>query len=110
MTLGRFSTISTVLNSRLGQLVRQLLRVDRNAVKAALSEFLAKKALSADQIRFIDTIMDNLMVNGSMDPVELVEHPFIDRHSESIIGVMPELAEEVVAIIERVARNAAASQ
>ncbi|NKC17053.1 MAG: DUF4145 domain-containing protein [Gammaproteobacteria bacterium] len=93
----------------LGQLVRQIVGLDRNAAKAAFAEFLAKKALSPDQIRFIDVIVEHLVVNGLMDPAELFDHPFTDFHHESVLGVMPDFAEEVVAIIEEVTRNASGS-
>jgi len=58
--------------------VPQLARRDREAAKQALSNFLSGKPLSANQIKFIDMIVNHLVENGFMDPGLLYESPFTD--------------------------------
>jgi type I restriction enzyme R subunit len=80
----------------LGKLVRQIVGLDRNTAKEAFSEFLASTALTADQIRFID----HLTQNGLMEPKALFEPPFTDQSEQGVVGVLPAQAEAIVKVIE----------
>ncbi|MGC1955395.1 MAG: type I restriction-modification enzyme R subunit C-terminal domain-containing protein, partial [Gammaproteobacteria bacterium] len=51
----------------LGELIRQLVGLDRKAAKEAFAEFLSKSTLTGDQIRFVDQIIEHLARNGVMD-------------------------------------------
>ena len=62
----------------LGLLVRSLVGLDRQAAKEALSGFLAGKALAANQIDFVNLIVDHLTEHGVMDAARLYESPFTD--------------------------------
>ncbi len=93
----------------LGELVRNIIGLDRRAAKKAFSDFMASGHLSADQIRFIGQIIDHLAQNGVMKLEALYEPPFTDMHYEGIDGILPEQADKVVSIIERVNANARAA-
>jgi type I restriction enzyme R subunit len=93
----------------LGELIRLIVGLDRNAAKQAFAEFLAEGTLTADQIRFIDQIIEHLVRNGVMHPEALYEPPFTDMHYEGLDGVLPDHADKVIAIIRRVNNNASAA-
>ncbi len=92
----------------LGKLVREIVGLDVNAAKEAFADFLALGTLTADQITFINQIIDHLVHNGLMDPKALFEPPFTDHHDQGIAGVLPQLAQDIVAIIRKVNANALA--
>jgi type I restriction enzyme R subunit len=104
---GKEDFIKTYGEQPLGELIRRLVGLDRNAAKAAFAEFLSSGALKADQIRFIDQIIEHLVRNGVMDLETLYEPPFTDIHHEGIDGVLPgEYADKVVSVIKKVNANA----
>ena len=80
----------------LGKLVRQIVGLDRNAAKEAFAEFLGQGTLSADQITFINQIIDHIVQNGLMDPAELFGPPFTDMHDQGVVGVFRDEAPVVV--------------
>lgn len=91
----------------LGLFVRSLVGMDRNAAKRAFESFLSGKALSANQIAFIDLVVDHLTEHGAMDPGLLYESPYTDSHPLGVIGVFskPE-AVEIVEILHDIRRRA----
>ena len=91
------------------ELVRRIIGLDRNAAKQAFANFLERTPLSADQITFVNQIVEHLAANGIMDPADLFEPPFTDRHDQGVMGVLPQYAEAIVATIERVNANAVAA-
>jgi type I restriction enzyme, R subunit len=62
----------------LGLFIRTLVGLDREAAKEALAGFLVGKTLSANQIEFINLIVDHLTEHGVMEPARLYESPFTD--------------------------------
>ena len=62
----------------LGLFVRSLVGLDRGAAKEAFAGFLAGKTLSANQIQFVNLIVDHLTERGLMDSGLLYEAPFTD--------------------------------
>jgi type I restriction enzyme R subunit len=62
----------------LGVFVRALVGLDREAAKQALAGFLAGKSLNANQIEFVDMIVNHLTEHGVMDAALLYESPFTD--------------------------------
>ena len=63
----------------LGLFVRSLVGLDREAAKQAFAGFLAgEDAASANQIEFVDLIVDHLTERGVMEPRLLYESPFTD--------------------------------
>ncbi len=61
-----------------GTFVRSLVGLDRAAVSAAFSEFLKEGIASADQITFVNMVIEYLTDQGTMDPGLLYEPPFAD--------------------------------
>jgi type I restriction enzyme R subunit len=62
----------------LGLFVRSLVGLDRQAAKEAMAGFLAGKALSANQIEFVNLIVNHLTEHGVMEAARLYESPFTD--------------------------------
>ena len=62
----------------LGLFVRSLVGMDRSAAKDAMRSFLAGKSLSANQIEFVNLVVDHLTEHGTVAPDRLYESPFTD--------------------------------
>ena len=62
----------------LGLFVRSLVGMDRSAAKEALASFMAGKKLSANQIEFLNLVVDHLTEHGVVEPERLYESPFTD--------------------------------
>ncbi|WP_447603540.1 DEAD/DEAH box helicase family protein [Nitrospira sp. Nam80] len=62
----------------LGLFVRSLIGMDREAAKQALTGFLANKRLNANQIEFVNLIVDRLTEHGVVEASALYESPFTD--------------------------------
>jgi type I restriction enzyme R subunit len=62
----------------LGLFVRSLVGMDREAAKAVLADFLVDKTLGANQIEFVNLIIDHLTERGVLLPAALYESPFTD--------------------------------
>lgn len=94
----------------LGQLIRNLVGLDRAAVQEAFSEFLENGSYSANQIHFVNQIIEHLTKTGIMDPQLLfVSSPFTDNHSSGVAGVFKiEDAQRVVQRVKDVNGNAVA--
>ena len=70
---------------------------------------MATGHLCADQIRFIDQIIDHLAQNGVMNLGVLYEPPFTDMHYEGLDGILPKQADTVVSILKQINANARAA-
>lgn len=66
----------------LGLFVRALVGLDREAAKQALAGFMAGKTLGANQIEFVNLIVDHLTEHGVMNPELLYESPFTDLNPQ----------------------------
>src|SRR5690606_39437424 len=53
--------------------IRSLVGLDRNAAKEAFAAFLDENRYSAQQIRFVEMIIDRLSHSGVIDPGQLYE-------------------------------------
>ncbi|MDE0260186.1 MAG: DEAD/DEAH box helicase family protein [Gammaproteobacteria bacterium] len=62
----------------LGLFVRSLVGMDRGAAKEAMASFLEGRSLTANQIEFINLIVDHLTEHGAVEPGRLYESPFTD--------------------------------
>ena len=71
----------------LGVFIRELVGMDRGAAKEAFAEYLDEAKFNAQQLRFINTIIDYLTQNGVMSAKQLAQPPFSDIHYEGITGV-----------------------
>ena len=92
----------------LGLFVRSLVGLDRTAAKEAFAAFLAGRALRANQIEFVDMVIDQLTENGIMDPQRLYESPYTDLSPSGVEGLFPEAAGEILSVLEEVRSRAAA--
>lgn len=93
----------------LGLFVRSLVGLDRGAAKEAFAVFLSGKTLTANQIEFVNMIVDHLTENGAMDPALLYSSPYTDFSPRGVDGVFgaPDAA-EIVSILRSVSKTAAA--
>lgn len=64
--------------SGLGLFVWSLVGLDREAATAAFENFLAGKALSANQLHFVSLVIAGLTESGVLEPGRLYESPFTD--------------------------------
>ncbi len=92
----------------LGAFLRSIAGLDRHAAKAAFGE-IAASGLSANQIEFIDMIIDHLCEAGRVDPARFYESPFTDLDSRGVEGVFePQQIETLVQIVRSIDQSAAA--
>ena len=71
----------------LGLFVRSLVGMDRSAAKDAMRTFLSKKSLSANQIEFVNLVVDHLTEHGSVPADRLYESPFTDITAQGPDGL-----------------------
>jgi type I restriction enzyme R subunit len=82
--------------------LRQLTGLDRTAAKAAFSDFVAKHSLTADQMEFLDLLVEFLTENGTVDPRLFYESPFTDFDDLGIVGVFSAAqSKEIISIVKR---------
>jgi type I restriction enzyme R subunit len=62
----------------LGLFVRSLIGLDREAAKEAMAGFIGGRTLSANQLEFINLVVDHLTAHGAMPAERLYESPFTD--------------------------------
>ena len=93
----------------LGEFVREIVGLDMTAAKAAFAEYLNDVNLDADQIYFVNQIIEYIVRNGVMkDMSVLQEPPFTDRGS--IVEVFTDISVwlGIKNIIDKINANAAA--
>lgn len=61
-----------------GRFVRSLVGLDRASVSAMFADFIAPGTATANQIEFINLVIEHLTDQGAMDPALLYEPPFTD--------------------------------
>jgi type I restriction enzyme, R subunit len=84
--------------------------MDRGAAKEALASFLSGKTLGANQIEFVNLIVDHLTDHGVMDADMLYESPFTDltpRGPDELFT--PVQLDELIRAIEAVRARAVAA-
>jgi type I restriction enzyme R subunit len=89
--------------ANLAAFIRSLVGLDRKAAKERFAAFLDNTTYTADQIQFVNTIIDYLTRNGTMDPGLLYDQPFTAMHYLGVEGMFAEpQARELVAVIRGV--------
>jgi type I restriction enzyme R subunit len=92
-----------------GLFIRSLVGLDRQAAKDALGGFLSASTASANQIEFVNLIVDYLTENGVMDPALLYESPFIDKSPRGPEGLFsPEQVEQLIGVLSDIRSRVAA--
>ncbi len=96
-------------DGRLGLFVRSLVGLEREVAKEAFAGFLAGKALSADQIEFLNLIVDHLTEHGFLEVHRLYESPYTDLSPRGVDGVFSSTqVDELVRALAVVREHAAA--
>jgi len=91
----------------LGEFIRSIVGLDVGAAQAAFAEFIQAGNLRADQMTFINAIIQYLTKNGIVDKKMLFEAPFTNIHDQGLLGVFDDAgAHKVIKLIERVNGNA----
>jgi type I restriction enzyme, R subunit len=92
-----------------GLFIRSLVGLDRQAAKEALGGFLSASTASANQIEFVNLIVDHLTEHGLMDPALLYESPFIDKSPHGPEALFSsEQVDGLVAVLRDIHQRAAA--
>jgi type I restriction enzyme R subunit len=95
--------------ARLGVFIRSLVGLDREAAKAVFAEFQKDKNLTADQLEFLNMIINHLTERGVMEPRLLYESPFTDFNDMGIEGVFASAEViQLIGLLEDVEKRAAA--
>ena len=93
----------------LGLFVRSLVGMDREAAKQALAGFLASKTLSANQIEFVNLIVNRLTEHGVMEASALYESPFTDLTPKGPDGLFTSVqVDELMRVLDQVRATAVA--
>ncbi|WP_088891255.1 DEAD/DEAH box helicase family protein [Leptolyngbya ohadii] len=92
----------------LGLFIRSLVGLNREAAKQAFGQFLSGSATSANQIEFINLVIDYLTHHGIMEPALLYESPFTDICPEGPEGVFDsEQVSGLISVLEDIRAAAA---
>ncbi|MBI1178712.1 DUF4145 domain-containing protein [bacterium] len=93
----------------LGLFVRSLIGLDREAAKQALAGFMSDKTLTANQIEFVNLIVEHLTDDGAMKPELLYESPFTDLNPQGPEGVFDSSqVDGLVALLSQIRSRAVA--
>jgi type I restriction enzyme R subunit len=97
-------------NHGLGLFIRSLVGMDREAAKQAFAAFIARRPLLANQIEFVNLIVDQLTDHGVMKAERLYESPFVDLapHGPDALFSSDEV-DELIAVLDTVRATAVAS-
>lgn len=91
----------------LGLFIRSLVGLDRHAAFEAFATYLDGTAFTADQIRFVNLIIDELTSNGMIEPARLYESPYTDHAPTGPETVFSEAeVDDIVDILNTVRANA----
>ena len=83
--------------------------LNREAAKRAFSDYLNEHRVNANQIQFVNLIIDYLSQNGVIEPSKLYEPPYTDFNTNGLDGVFQDQdANRIVDIIKTIRTNAAA--
>lgn len=92
----------------LGIFIRSLVGLDRETAKQAFSQFVVGTTATANQLEFIDLIVEYLTDNGVMEPERLYESPFTDispRGPEAVFSIAR--VDEMMGVLEEILQRAA---
>lgn len=91
----------------IGLFVRSLVGLDRSAAKGALSHFMNGRTHTANQIEFLNLLINHLASRGWIEPARLYSSPFTDIHPQGMDGLFDDpSALALIAALQSVRRNA----
>lgn len=92
----------------LGTFIRSLVGLDTKAAKEAFADLLNQSNLRANQMNFLNRLIDYLTVNGTIQKRMLMQPPFTDLHDMGIFGIFDDDTEraKIISIIDAINRNA----
>lgn len=94
--------------SGLGLFVRSMVGLDREAAKRAFDGFLLGKTLTANQIHFVNLVIDYLTQAGWMTAGQLYESPFTDFSPRGVEGLFDTAqVTHLISILENIRQTAA---
>lgn len=80
--------------------IRSIIGVDATTAKELFAEFINRPNVTAEQMTFMNKLIDFLTKNGSIDPEMLFDRPFTDINQDGVSGVFKnEDAEKIISII-----------
>lgn len=98
-----------VLGERpLGEFVRSLVGLDVTAAKEAFSAFLEAGSLTVAQQTFLNTLIEYLAENGTIELKVLFKQPFTDIDSGGVVNLFDDRSTQLFSIIEGINGNAKA--
>jgi type I restriction enzyme R subunit len=84
-----------------GRFLRSLTGLDKAATKEAFSQFVSQHQLSADQVEFLEMVIDSLTETGFVDPATFYESPFTDFDDMGIAGIFDrDQTKEIIRIVQ----------
>lgn len=93
----------------LGLFIRSLVGLDRQAAMEAFNDFLHGTKATADQIEFINLVIDELTQTGVMEPDRLFQSPFTDLNAQGPMGIFPPTkVSQLVDVLEQIRVRAVA--
>nr|WP_294897168.1 DEAD/DEAH box helicase family protein [uncultured Pedobacter sp.] len=82
--------------------IRSIIGLDVQAAKALFAEFINHPGINATQMNFMNTLINYLSQNGTIDQAMLFERPFTDIDQNGILGLFEEDdARKIINIIDR---------
>ncbi len=92
-----------------GLFLRSLVGLDREAAKNAFDQFLVGRQPNANQIEFINLIVNHLTEQGYIYPARLYESPFTDLNPKGVEGVFPGAVAELLGVLAEIRARAEAA-
>ena len=93
----------------LGLFVRSLVGLDHESAMEAFSKFISGSTATANQIEFIQLVVQELTQVGVMEPDRLFQSPFTDLSAQGPLGVFPaSKVAELVEVLSQVKQRAVA--
>ncbi len=90
----------------LGKFIRSIVGLDIEVVHGLFSSFIEDKNLKPVQITFIQTLINYLNNNGTLDKKLLTQPPFNEASEDGIIGLFEdEKVRDIVSLIDQVNEN-----
>ena len=91
----------------LGTFIRSIIGLEIKAVNEAFAEFLSAGNLEANQMTFIQNIIQYLTRNGVIEKEMFFESPFTEQHQDGILGLFDDTqATRIISIVDRITSNA----